>query len=303
MKNIEDVKILVIGDIMRDLYRICDINRISNEAPVPVCHIQKEYSNLGGCGNVINNLISIGVTKVSCISRIGNDISGDYIKSKLDLLNISHNLIIDKNIPTIQKERIISKEQGIQILRIDTEIIKPCVNYFNTLESIDDTYDIIIVSDYAKGVITEDLMNVLKKSNTKIVVDPKPKNINLYKGVFSITPNKKEFEIMKDHLSFYIENNEIQNIINTLGKDGIKIFSLDENKNLVGNHIESKPVDVYNVSGAGDTVVAVFSTCVAMGYDIISSSKVAVECAEWTVTQPGTSSVPKCIFNSAIRSI
>jgi len=295
MRKIEDIKILVVGDIMLDHYIEGEVTKISAEAPVPIVDVIRQYSVLGGCGNVIRNLRSIGVN-VDCITSVGRDVNGRKIIKLLHDIGIEKNIYLN-SMQTTTKTRIISNDRQIQMLRYDEEIIG---DIELPIKSIDDNYDIIIVSDYAKGVITEDLMEILRRTNVKIIVDPKPKNITLYKGIHAITPNKKEFDAMGIGITFYSVIGNIKNIIKTLGKDGIVIFEINEDKTITDHYIKSNPVDVYNVSGAGDTVVAILSACISMGYDIVTSSRIANQCAGWAVTQSGTTAVPKEIFNTAI---
>jgi len=290
MRKIEDIRILVIGDIMLDYYIEGEVNRISSESPVPVVDVTKQYYRLGGCGNVVSNLRSIGV-HTDCIASIGIDQNGNRILDLLKQIGACEIISRSSDMVTTTKTRIMSNDRHIQMLRYDSETIK---DIDPPTDMIVRDYDVIIVSDYAKGFITQKLMDVLRRTNIKIIVDPKPKNISLYKDVYAITPNEKEYSEMTLNIS------HTEYIINTLGKDGIKVF--DHNSNKI-NIIKSKPVDVYNVSGAGDTVVAILSTCVAMGYDILQSASVANHCAGWAVTQPGTTAVSKQIFETAIRSI
>jgi len=298
MRKIEELKILVVGDIMLDHYIEGSVNRISPEAPVPVVDVTKEYFRLGGCGNVVSNLRSIGVY-TDCISAIGHDQNGRKIIELLKQIGSREIISRNSDMITTTKTRIISNDRHIQMLRYDSETIK----YISPpTDMIINEYDVIIVSDYAKGLITQKLMDVLRRTNTKIIIDPKPKNMSLYKGIYAITPNEKEFEEARDELNSLAINGEVKNIVNTLGKDGIKVTQVNDYE-LTAHHIKAKPVDVYNVSGAGDTVVAVLSTCVAMGYNILDSAQVANVCAGWAVTQPGTTAISKQIFENAIRSI
>lgn len=302
MKNIEDTQILCIGDIMLDKYVLGDITRISPEAPVPIVEVKNEYTTLGGCGNVVNNIAHLGA-KVRCIAKIGKDKAGEEIKRKLESLNVSYNFI-ESDIPTIQKERIIASERLIQILRIDREeiVYTPDVLHeeilMGILMGISNDIDIIVISDYAKGMITKNLMAYLKELKIRIIVDPKPSNFFLYNDVYIITPNQKEYlemsKINVEHLK-----NCSKYILKTMGKDGMILYNHITNKSY---KIKSTPVDVYNVSGAGDTVVAIMAICLGMGYDPIMSSQIANICAGYVVTQPGTSVVDKEIFKEIINN-
>jgi rfaE bifunctional protein kinase chain/domain len=157
-------------------------------------------------------------------------------------------------------------------------------------------YDIIIISDYAKGMITKELIDYIKSNfSSKIIVDPKPKNISYYSGVFMITPNEKEYS--------EIQNNSVlqsvENILITKGKHGMTLF--DSSRKSID--IESEQVEVFNVSGAGDTVVSTLATCISMGIDIEKSCRIANKCAAYVVTKPDTTTVPKNLFKKYLEQI
>jgi len=306
MKNIEDLHVLVVGDVMLDEYIIGDVERISPEAPVPIVNISKKYTTLGGCGNVVKNLSSIGA-KVSCITQVGYDDTGEIIESKLN--DICEDTIIFKiggEYKTSKKTRVMSKQREMQLLRIDDETlgINPGDSYFrNILQSKIDIseVDIIVVSDYAKGFICEYLMDFLKKWYKRIIVDPKPSNFPLYRYTYMITPNEKEYkEMMKHELIGTLASHEINWILRTEGKNGMSIFDgMYDNE---PKHIEAEPVDVYNVSGAGDTVVAIMSICLSMNMNPLESAMIANECANYVVQQSGTSTIPRELFNNIVLS-
>lgn len=289
MKHRTDCKILVVGDIMLDKYVVGEVIRISPEAPVPVVNVTTEFSTLGGCGNVVANLIELGVS-VSCCSIIGTDEAGKIIIDKLDnlgceMLFIAHHT--EKITPI--KERIVANHRLTQLLRIDREnhIQLNPIGLVTTEDISNSNYDIIIISDYNKGTITEELVTILKKTKIPIIVDPKVDNIQLYNDTYMITPNNREYdEIIERNNEF---NNEF--ILKTLGKDGMQLIY---NGHILD--IPSTPVDVYNVSGAGDTVIAIVSTCISMGIAPLTSAKIANDCARYVVQKAGPTIVPKNIF-------
>ena len=152
----------------------------------------------------------------------------------------------------------------------------------------------IIISDYAKGVITNDLMEQVRSLNIPFIVDPKPENIKLYMDAYAITPNHTEYNLIleNEYGSSIFENMEY--VIHTMGDKGIRVVDVKKNTDIV---IKANPVEVFNVSGAGDTVISTIAFCVAKGNDIITSCHIANECAHYVVTKPGTSVVPTKIFN------
>jgi len=283
MKKIEDINILVVGDIMLDHYILGDVERISPEAPVPVVNVYDDDFSLGGCGNVVRNLTELGV-QASCITDFGHDEAGQFIADELVRLKCRYTNLLSSKITT-QKIRIIGGETQTQMIRIDREDTSPAEYKLD----IENSYDIIIVADYGKGVVTRGLMDKLRAMNTPIIVDPKPENIEIYGDVFMITPNQKEWDAMrwKDGLTYIFEHALV-----TKGKDGMRLLGVGKEPII----IPTIPVKVFNVSGAGDTVTAIMAVCIALGFDPEKSAHIANECAGYVVTQPGTSVVPKGLF-------
>jgi len=298
--NIEDLNILVVGDIMLDKYLLGTVSRISPEAPVPVVDVTEEYHTLGGCGNVVRNIREIGAN-VDCISSVGLDNDGDIIRELLWQLGVGDALVNGSSQTTI-KERIVATTTKTQMLRIDRETIKKVDSKIaiDTFESLikKEKYNIIVVSDYAKGMITKELMTYLHTLDTKIIVDPKPINGFLYNNVYMITPNKKEWEAMAYSSEYSL--NKVKFILETKGSEGMSLFDKDKHY-LV--ELPSEPKAVFNVSGAGDTVVAVMSICLSLGIVPQLAAEIANECAGYVVTQPGTSTIPKEIFLKYLKKI
>ena len=272
--------ILVIGDLMIDHYLWGNCDRISPEAPVQVVNVKKESSLLGGAGNVINNLFVLGAI-VDVISVIGDDLVANELKLLLEEIKIStSNLIIEKNRKTSKKSRIIASQQ--QVLRYDNETIedissKSIYKILEVLTKNITIYDCIILSDYGKGVLTTDLVKEIislsNKNNIKVFVDPKGKDYSKYKGAYTLTPNKKEaieatnIDIVDDS-SLELAIKQLKEICNlevsliTLGESGIAVFD---------KILRVKPTvsrEVYDVTGAGDTVIASIAFAIANDLDI-----------------------------------
>lgn len=299
----ENLRILVIGDIMLDKYIVGEVERISPEAPVPVVKVTEEYSTLGGCGNVVRNLREIGV-KTTCIAAAGYDDTFEEISREMVRLNVDFRPILSEQYPTISKTRIIADERKIQMLRIDREdtSVKTILALHDEIEEQINEHkngieeaDVIIVSDYAKGMISYNVSKFINEFGKKIIIDPKPQNFQYCYGAHMITPNRKEFENIKDSARMSLLDG-IPYVLVTKGKDGMEL--MDRNQNWV---IPPEKVhQVYNVSGAGDTVVSVMATCIAMGLNPVKSAKVANYCAAYVVTLPGTTAVPKNVFQEAL---
>ncbi|WP_418179817.1 D-glycero-beta-D-manno-heptose-7-phosphate kinase [Aliarcobacter lanthieri] len=271
-------KILVIGDLMIDHYLWGNCDRISPEAPVQIVNVQKESAVLGGAGNVINNLVALGA-KVEVISVVGADIVADELKALLKNINVpTSNLVIENTRKTSKKSRLIASQQ--QVLRYDMESIDDIdenshKSIITTLTNSINKYNSIILSDYGKGVLTtkltQDIIKIANKYNIKVLVDPKGKDYSKYKGSYTLTPNKKEAQeatniIIKDEKSLIEASKVLKEKCNlevsliTLSEQGIAIF--DDNLTI-------KPTvarEVYDVTGAGDTVIA--SIAFALGNDL-----------------------------------
>lgn len=295
MKNLNDIKILVVGDIMLDHYICGKVDRMSPEAPVPVVHIMFEYYALGGCGNVVNNLRTIGVD-VTCVAAVGNDEEGIRVCNEFGKLKISDEyLIFNDDIFTTLKSRVMAEDS--QVVRVDRETIMD--TYPEKFP--DEEFDLILISDYAKGMINEFVMDHIKKKykDTPIVVDPKPKNQKLYDNVFLVKPNDKEYAMMCMS-SIPIYKQKIEYILRTVGRRGMELYNVKNDKL---NIIPAESVDVYSVIGAGDTVISIISICIAMGMDVLLAAKIANKCASYVITKKGTVPVPLDTFLKSVKEV
>ena len=279
-------KILVIGDLMIDHYLWGSVNRISPEAPVQIVDINKQSSVLGGAGNVINNLNSLGCN-VSVISAIGDDNAAIELENMLKDIKTEMHLVKDRNRQTSKKSRIIASNS--QVVRYDIESTENISNdtankIFANFKNIIEKHDIVLLSDYAKGILTYDLtQQIIKyanKKNKKVLVDPKGNDYSKYSGSYLLTPNKKEainaskIDIVDD-VSLVDALKKIKHIAKlqisliTLSEDGIAMF---DDKLIVKPTVAK---EVYDVTGAGDTVLASLGYCLALNKDI-------VECLEFS---------------------
>lgn len=288
-------KILVIGDFMVDNYTWCDCSRVSPEAPVLVAKTLKEDKRLGGAANVYANLKSLGAD-VFALGVIGDDESGNFLKA-----NLKGEFLIQKGRKTPFKNRIMAHNQ--QVLRLDeedtSEILLENELIFLFEEKIKD-FKAIVLSDYAKGVLTSKVCKAfIKKANEleiPILIDPKGSDFSKYSGATLLTPNKKE---ALNALKF--ENLDAKNLekgikklkddfslrysIITLSEAGIAVF--DESLQLA----PAKALEVYDVTGAGDSVIAVLAFCLASGIEIFKACEIANEAAAVVVSKIGSVSV------------
>lgn len=281
-QKFEKKRILVIGDVMMDAYLIGKVNRISPEAPVPVVSLENEEQRIGGAGNVALNLVALGAHPIVC-SVVGTDSNGDDLIRIFEENGISTaGIIRSQNRKTTVKTRVISNKQ--QLLRIDSETTTAISTeeeefLLEQLKQLIQTgIDGVIFEDYNKGVLTESLIQqaieLAKISNIPTTVDPKKDNFFAYKGVTLFKPNLKElkeglnlkFNFQNDKQAFesaVIEleeklNNEISFI--TLSEYGVFIKQQDA-KQYVAAHVRN----IADVSGAGDTVIAVATLCLVAG--------------------------------------
>ena len=278
-------KILVIGDLMIDHYLWGSCERISPEAPVQVVGITSETKVLGGAGNVVNNLKVLGA-EVGVISVLGDCETSSELKNLLKEIDIdSKYLITQKNRVASRKTRIIAAQQ--QVLRYDrescNEINSESQSHFLKLFSnIVNDYDTVLISDYGKGVMTFDLtqslINVANEAHKKVLVDPKGLDYSKYKGAYLLTPNKKEAaeatkitikdnESLTEAISRLKNECDLDHSIITLSDQGIAIY--DEEMRIHPTVAQ----EVFDVTGAGDTVLASLGFAIACGYKIDEAVK------------------------------
>lgn len=290
IKSFEGKEIIVIGDLMLDEYIYGDVTRINPEAPVPILNPKKVEHVLGGAGNTVMNIHSLG-GKPFLIGKIGSDEDGMRIKNILAEENIEH-MLMKSNVQTIKKQRIIARSQ--QVIRIDWEK-KELLDDSNVEKIIEvitqRNSDIIIVSDYAKGMITRRVMEEIKKLNKKIIVDPKVQNMELYHDVFAIKPNELEAIKMAGLENSYEAGKFLSrklntNIIMTMGNKGARLFSKDR-----VFYVPTKERKVYDVAGAGDTFIATLALVLVSGGELNKAVHLANITAGLVVEKVGTSVV------------
>jgi len=300
--NFEKASILVVGDLILDKYFHGSVSRISPEAPVPVVLKKYEKTVPGGAANVANNLAKLKAN-VSLLGIAGNDNNGWLLSSILKEENIPAEIITGDN-PTVTKIRIIGEHQ--QICRLDVEKDQP--HGENTrkelLEAlknkIRDT-GLVLISDYDKGLAdkktTAFIIRKAKKHKVPVIIDPKKKDWSLYTGAFLVTPNLKEFrEVCNRHQlddedlvssgKAIREKFELNNLLITLSDKGMMLITAEEEY-----HIPTVKKEVFDVSGAGDTVIATLAACIANGFEIKRSVEIANIAAGIVVGKFGTAPV------------
>jgi len=307
--------LMVVGDLMIDEYVWGEVERISPEAPVQVVSVKNEDCTLGGSGNVVNNLVALGA-KVSVLGVTGTGRGRKLLLNRLDNLGVdAQGVIRERSRPTTKKTRIIADHQ--QVLRIDRETKKEIAA--STLKSLKalaakiiPSVDLILISDYGKGLITSafiaDLVKIAKQNNKITIADPKGLDFTKYSGVTLLTPNSKEAALasgveisdQKDIAAagkILIEKFGIEKLLITCGKDGMVLFEPDHKP----FKISTKARDVYDVSGAGDTVMAVLGLGMAVGLPLREAVTLANTAAGIVVGKVGTATVSKRELSHALN--
>jgi rfaE bifunctional protein kinase chain/domain len=308
--------ILVIGDLMLDHYILGSATRLSPEAPVPIVNIERENKIIGGAANVASNLVDLGAG-VHLAGMTGDDTAGEEIVSILNDKAIDTRLIFkDALRTTTVKTRVIaSNHQIVRIDKEDTHAISAALEerFLGEIMPYIEESDIVILSDYNKGLLTDSLsLQVIQRCaelQKRIIVDPKGLDYSKYKGAFIIKPNRKELaeaakmdkvhtrEHLMDAARVIFEQTNASFLIVTLSEGGIAIITPEYCKIL--------PVvatDVYDVTGAGDTVVATLSYCLALGFSIEEACSYANYAASIVIKQIGSATTTVEQIVSAINA-
>lgn len=285
----KDKKMLVVGDLILDEFIWGDVSRISPEAPVPVVWVKKENCMPGGAANVANNLRSLGAN-VAVVGIIGSDHRGSILKDELDAKGIdTSGIFIDSSRPTTIKTRVVAQHQ--QVVRIDREMTEaPRGSVLSDMACfVKDALkrvDAILIEDYGKGVITPHLLKKIvpaARIYKKIIsVDPKEEHLKYYRGISVITPNHHEAAkvvgfAIKDEESLEKAGDRLLGKLGckialiTLGENGMAVFQ----KGKTMERIPTVAQEVYDVSGAGDTVISSYTLSLAAGADPILSAHIA----------------------------
>lgn len=305
----QSANILVLGDIMLDRYWSGSTTRVSPEAPVPIVKVTDIEDRLGGAANVARNLAALGCQVTLC-GIIGSDEAGASIAALLRENEISNQIITDSLSPTITKLRILSRHQ--QLLRVDFEETLNCASQERLHESFEAELigkDAVIISDYAKGTVQapDRLIALCRHHHIPVFVDPKGKDFSRYKGATFITPNRAEFELevgkcqtleetflRAEHLRTHID---CEGILVTLGEKGMALASKDGKPSFTATAAKN----VFDVTGAGDTVIAVLAASYAAGTGIKDSMRLANLAAGLVVGKLGTSTVSREELQAALH--
>lgn len=306
-------RILVIGDIMLDQYVAGKVTRISPEAPVPVVKVDQEWSTLGGAGNVAANVASLGA-EATLIGLVGNDAAAGTILDSCSKVGIMSSVIQGFQ-PTIVKTRVVS---GQQIVRFDREeeliwTDGQLAEFSSKLEELIQESDIILLSDYAKGTLTDEVLKLVFESASengkRVLVDPKRADWSAYAGAFLITPNLTELAMTEAGKGIKNDDNMVvnacQKLLGQFGVEHIVATRSSYGMTVVSDkkvlNIPTRALEVFDVSGAGDTVLAAFGMSLAQGKTVMESAFVANAAAGIVVSKRGTAVVNRSELETFLK--
>lgn len=303
--DIARLRVLVVGDLMLDEYIWGKVERISPEAPVQVVEVRRDDLRLGGAGNVINNLVALGA-KVAVASVLGNDPDGRLLLQQLERLGVdTAGVVLAEGRITSRKTRVLASNQ--QIVRIDRETRaeisadqeRQLAGHVRTALP---SCQVILVSDYLKGVLPESLLQTIiaigREAGVPVVVDPKGENYHKYRGASVLTPNRKETQIasgvtIHDEPSLCAAGRalraelDLDALVLTRSEEGMSLFFCDGRE----EHMPTEAREVFDVSGAGDTVLSVIGLGLAAGLTLETAARLSNVAAGIVVGKVGTSTV------------
>lgn len=299
LEKISQVRLLVVGDVMLDRYWFGEVSRISPEAPVPVVKVQRMEERLGGAANVARNAASLGAVS-ALLSVVGDDEAGRTLGRLLEEGQIDANLHVDREIDTTVKLRVIGRQQ--QLLRIDFEttpsheVLQAKLADFETrvVQS-----DVVVLSDYGKGGLTHiaEMIRIARAHDKPVLVDPKGDEWGKYSGATVITPNRSE---LKEIVGRWLSDEELaakaSKLRGELGLEALLVTRSEEGMTLFADETHHQPAlarEVFDVSGAGDTVIATLAVMIAAGADWAEAIRVANIAAGIVVGKLGTAVVSR----------
>ena len=278
LSDIARARICVIGDVMLDRYFLGDTDRISPEAPVPVVRVAQVQYRLGGAANVALNVARLG-GQAALVGLQGRDADGDLLTDLLTAEGIGLQMVADGAVRTISKSRIISRQQQIVRLDMDADLSAGAAAVLARFHDVLEGCDIAIVSDYGKGTLGDvgAVIEAARAAGKLVLVDPKSKDFGVYRGASIITPNFAEFraaggeagaeDVILASARSLLADSGIERMLLTRGGDGMTLIGPDE-----AHHFPARTLEVSDVTGAGDTVIAALATMIGAGF-LQNSSK------------------------------
>jgi D-glycero-beta-D-manno-heptose-7-phosphate kinase len=298
LPDCKNARVLVVGDVMLDRYWFGNVERISPEAPVPIVHVQRTEERPGGAANVARNVAALG-GQATLLSVVGDDEAGRSLLALLEKEQVKTIFHQDAQLPTTVKLRVIGRQQ--QLMRIDfetppsREVLEDKLDDF---ESLVDSVDVVILSDYGKGSLTHvtKMIDAAKRHGKRVLIDPKGDDFSKYRGATMLTPNRGEFrevagrwanetELAKKAMAVREQYN-FEALLVTRSEEGMSLFTQNE-----AVHEPTQAREVYDVSGAGDTVIATIGLMLAAGASMTDAMKIANRAAGVVVGKLGTATV------------
>ena len=309
IENFPRSRVLVVGDIMADHFIWGKVSRISPEAPVPVVEVKKDNFTLGGCANVLNNIFAMG-GQVHLAGVIGSDETGRRLLSEFRSRGVdTGGIVVEAGRPTTLKTRIVA--HGQQVVRFDREDSKPVQakstrKILSYIESLRDDLGALVVSDYSKGVVTRPLLEGIRKviAGRPIFtcVDPKQRDFSVYQGFDIVTPNHheagyaagEEMQNGQDHIRVgmkLLQQYDFKALLMTRGEEGMSLF--ERNGRMRHTAFPAEAREVFDVIGAGDTVIGVLALSMAAGASFREAAYLANHAAGIVVGKAGTATVTR----------
>jgi D-beta-D-heptose 7-phosphate kinase / D-beta-D-heptose 1-phosphate adenosyltransferase len=310
LPDFTNAAVLVVGDVMLDRYWFGDAGRISPEAPVPVVKVKQIDDRPGGAGNVALNIAALGA-KVTLIGVTGDDEAARILSEQLTANGVDSQVQHIANIPTITKLRVISRHQ--QLIRLDFEEKFPAFNSASLLDIYKKALahtDLVILSDYSKGTLTapQQFIELARAANIPVLVDPKGLDFSIYRGADVITPNLKEFETVagvclneQDLVTKgqqFLRDNDIKALLLTRGEQGMTLIQQDHEE----THLPAHAREVFDVTGAGDTVIAMLGAALAAKSTLVNAMGLANLAASLVVAKLGAATISTPELQVAINS-
>jgi rfaE bifunctional protein kinase chain/domain len=311
VERLHGCRVLVIGDVMVDEYMKCEVSRISPEAPVPVLEVKSHELALGGAANAAANIQALGGAAM-LVGVVGRDDTADALSTKLVHSGIAHDLVPDDDRPTIKKTRFVA--QGQQIIRVDHEKRRPVDGAASDGmraaidKALRDT-NACVLSDYAKGAVTSDIaqyvIRAARDAGVPVIVDPKQRSFAAYRGATVITPNLHELEAaaptyegldVERAAASLLPGIDGAALLVTRSSEGMTLFRLTSEP----FHVPAMAREVYDVTGAGDTVVATLALALAARAPLEQAVELASIAAAIAVSKRGTSTVSPAELAAAL---
>jgi len=311
-QDLADARVLLVGDVMLDRYWSGGTRRISPEAPVPVVDVGDFRALPGGAANVALNVASLGA-QATLVGMVGDDEAAETLRKGLSAAGVAHDLVAVASSPTITKMRVLSRHQ--HLMRLDIEDGFSGADHAPLVERVArhlEDADVLVLSDYAKGTLGPclgELIRLARAADCRILVDPKGDDFERYRGADVITPNRAEFERVAGSVpdSEALEA-RARSVIDALGLQALLVTRNEEGMSLIPRegqalHIPAHKREVFDVTGAGDTVIGVLAASVAAGMGLADAVRLANHAAALVVARLGASQVTRDALRHAVETV